>query len=151
MRKLNDENLNALRERMIAITYENEFNNYMGIEVVELNENYGKMRVPFSSRITNPYGTIHGGVLAALADTTAGTTACMNGEFVTTVSSTLNYLLPAADTRYVYCEAMKLKTGRHILVYDVRITDDKGNLLDSGECSFFVTGRKVLQTEAPEE
>ncbi|MCR5501838.1 MAG: PaaI family thioesterase [Lachnospiraceae bacterium] len=145
MRKLNDETLNALREMMIEITYRNEFNSYMGIEVVELNENYGKMKVPFSSRITNPYGTIHGGVLSALADTTAGTTACMNGHFVTTVSSSLNYLLPAANTEYIYCEAMKLKTGKHILVYDVRITDDHGSLLDSGEYSFFASGKKVLE------
>ena len=150
MRKLNDENQNALRERMITIISRNDFSRYMGIEILELNENYGKMRVPFSSRITNPYGTIHGGILSALADTTAGSAACMNGEFVTTISSTLNYLLPAVDTQYVYCEAMKLKTGRHILIYDVRITDDKGSLLDSGECSYFVTGQKVLQTEVPE-
>jgi acyl-CoA thioesterase len=39
---------------------------------------------------------------------------------------------------------MKLKTGKHILVFDIRVTDDNGNLLDSGEFSFFASKVPVL-------
>ncbi len=39
---------------------------------------------------------------------------------------------------------MKLKTGKHILVFDIRVTDDEGNLLDSGEFSFFASKVPVL-------
>jgi acyl-CoA thioesterase len=41
---------------------------------------------------------------------------------------------------------MKLKTGKHILVFDIRITDDEGNLLDSGEFSFFASKVPVLES-----
>ncbi|MBO7334556.1 MAG: PaaI family thioesterase [Lachnospiraceae bacterium] len=145
MRALNDERLNALREKMLKITYENKFNNYMGITVLELNENYCKTRIKYGDNVVNPYGTFHGGILSAFADTTAGTAACMCGYFVTTITCNLNYLLPAANTEYIYCEAMKLKSGKHIAFFDIRITDDKGAVLDSGEYTFFIGKNKVLE------
>ena len=137
MRKLEDEELNKLREKLIDMTYENKFNSFIGMEWVELNQNYGKSRIKFGTNVLNPYGIPHGGVLLALADATAGTCACMGGYYVTTVSQNLNFLLAAKDTEYIYCECMKLKTGKNISVFDIRITDDVGNLLDSGEFSFF--------------
>ena len=75
----------------------------------------------------------------------AGATGSMNGYYVTTVSANLNFLLPAVNTEYIYCECMKLKTGKHILVFDIRVTDDAGNLLDSGEFSFYASKVPVLE------
>lgn len=137
MRKLENEELHKLREKLIDMTYENKFNTYIGMEWVELNVNYGKSRIKYGPNVLNPYGIFHGGVLLALADATAGTCACMGGYYVTTVSQNLNFLLEAKNTEFIYCECMKLKTGKNISVFDIRITDDKGNLLDSGEFSFF--------------
>lgn len=144
MRKLDDEELSALRDKLIEITYENKFNSFIGMEWVELNENYGKSRIQFNENVLNPYKILHGGVLLALADATAGTCACMSGFYVTTVSQNMNFLLEAKNTDYIYCECLKLKTGKNISVFDIRITDDRGNLLDSGEFSFFNSKIAIL-------
>lgn len=145
MRKIDDEKIAAIRHKLIAETIENEYNRYIGIEVLELNPNYSKSRMKNREAVHNTYGTIHGGALLSLADAMAGVTASMGGYYVTTVSSNLNFLLPATNTEYVYCECLKLKTGKHISVFDIRITDDNGNLLDSGEYSFFTGRTKVLE------
>ena len=68
----------------------------------------------------------------------------MNGYFVTTVSGNMNFLLPAQNTEYVYCEVKKLRLGRHLAVFDVKIKNDDNQVLDSGEFTFFVTEKKVL-------
>ncbi|MCR5107162.1 MAG: PaaI family thioesterase [Lachnospiraceae bacterium] len=143
MRKADSEETERLRDYLIDLSNGIAINRFLGIEFLELNKNYCKTRIKYSDNLTNPYNTVHGGVLAVLADATAGVAACMCGRYTTTVSANLNYLLPAADTENIYCEAMKLKSGKHIFVFDVRITDDKGNILDSGEFSFFVTGKKI--------
>ncbi len=145
MRKIDNEKLTAIREKLIEITLGNKYNQYLGLEIIELNQNYMKSRIKFREDVLNPYGSIHGGALLSLADASAGTIASMCGYFVTTVSSNLNFLLPAKDTEYIYCECLKLKTGRHISVFDIRITDDKGNLLDSGEFSFFASKNPVIE------
>lgn len=145
MRKADSELENRIREHLIKMTYENEFNKYIGVELLELNPNYGKGRMKFRKEVLNPYGNFHGGALLSFADIMAGTTACMSGYYVQTVSSNLNFLLAARDTEYIYCECLKLKTGRNICVYDIRITDDEGNLLDSGEYCFFKSKQKVVE------
>ncbi|MCR5670571.1 MAG: PaaI family thioesterase [Butyrivibrio sp.] len=144
MRPTRTEKENAIREKMIAELYANEVNKFVGFEILELSPTYSKSRVKCDSRLMNSYGSIHGGVLLAFVDAMAGATGSMNGHYVTTVSANLNFLLPAVNTEYIYCECMKLKTGKHILVFDIRVTDDNGNLLDSGEFSFFASKVPVL-------
>ena len=145
MRPTKTEKENAIREKLIKELYENQYNQFIGFEILELSSTYSKSRIKFSERLLNNYGSIHGGALLSLVDVMAGATASMSGHYVTTVSANLNFLLPAVNTEYIYCECMKLKTGKHILVFDIRVTDDKGNLLDSGEFSYFSSKVSVLE------
>lgn len=125
-----------------AVT-ENKYVQFLGIEFLELLKGYGKARMRYKEELANPYGMLHGGCLYSMADIVAGTAACAYGYYVTTVSGTLNFLLPADKTEYVYCEARQLRQGKRLAVYEVKITDDEGKLLDSGEFTFFVTGQSV--------
>ncbi|MCR4991177.1 MAG: PaaI family thioesterase [Lachnospiraceae bacterium] len=145
MRNARTKKEEAIREKLIPELYANKLNDFIGFEILELSSTYSKTRVKYKEQIVNPYGSIHGGALLTLADAMAGATACMSGYYVTTVSANLNFLLPAVNTEYIYCECMKLKTGKHILVFDIRITDDSGNILDSGEFSFFSSKVPVLE------
>lgn len=133
----------GLEQSIHKIVTENGYVQFLGIEFQELREGYSKARMKYKKELANPYGMLHGGSLYSMADIVAGTAACMCGYYVTTVSGTLNFLLPADDTKYVYCEAVQLRQGRHLAVYDVKITDDEQHLLDSGEFTFFVTEYKV--------
>ncbi len=145
MRKARSEKENAMREKMIAELYANQYNSFIGFEILELSATYSKARIKCDDRLNNTYGSIHGGALLSFVDAMAGATGSMSGYYVTTVSANLNFLLPAVNTEYIYCECMKLKTGKHILVFDIRVTDDEGNLLDSGEFSFFASKAAVLE------
>ena len=145
MRKARTEKENAIREKMIAELYSNQYNQFIGFEILELSATYSKSRVKCDERLHNTYGSIHGGALLSFVDAMAGATGSMSGYYVTTVSANLNFLLPAVNTEYIYCECMKLKTGKHILVFDIRVTDVAGNLLDSGEFSFYASKVPVLE------
>ena len=145
MRKARTEKENLIREKMIAELYSNKYNQFIGFEILELSATYSKSRVKCDERLHNTYGSIHGGALLSFVDAMAGATGSMSGYYVTTVSANLNFLLPAVNTEYIYCECMKLKTGKHILVFDIRVTDDAGNLLDSGEFSFYASKVPVLE------
>ena len=131
----------VLRKRIA----ENEYIRYLNIEVLELREGYARGRMPYRKELTNPYGFIHGGCLYSLADIVAGNAACMNGRFVSTVSGSMNYLEPAVEMDYIYCEARQLRSGRHLAVFEVRLQDEFGKLLDSGEFTFFLSEKKVLE------
>ena len=133
-----------IRDVLIKEITDNLLHKFIDLEVITLEEEHSVIRIKCSERTNNPYGFAHGGVLLTLADAAAGTTACMCGKYVTTVNANLNFLLPAKDTEYIYCESRMLRRGTHLAVYEVKIKDDRARLLDSGEFTFFITSNKVL-------
>lgn len=143
-----EENILCQREQIMRkVIEENFYMQFFGVELLKLQEGYSLARMKNRKELQNPYGMLHGGSLYSLADIVAGTAACMGGCYVTTVSGIMNFLLPADQTEYIYCEAKQLRMGRHLAVFEVKLKDDKEKVLDSGEFTFFITEHKVLQKE----
>lgn len=134
-----------LENKMRQVVAENPYMQFLGVELMEIREDYGLARMKYNEKLANPYGMFHGGSLYSLADIVAGTVGCMCGYYVTTVSGNMNFLLPTQNTEYVYCEVARLRLGKHLAVFDIRIKNDDGQVLDSGEFTFFVTEQKVLE------
>ena len=133
-----------LEQAMRKIIDTNSYMRYLGVEMLKLTEGYGLGRMRYKEELLNPYGMLHGGSLYSLADIIAGAVACMGGHFVTTVSGNMNFLLPADHTEFVDCEAIQLRQGKHLAVFDVKIKDDENRVLDSGEFTFFLTEHEVI-------
>lgn len=133
-----------LEQIMRQTIADNMYMQFLGIELLVLEEGYAKGRMKYNKNICNPYDMVHGGGLYSFADTIAGTAACMAGRYVTTVSGTMNFLIPAENTEYVYCEARALRQGNHMAVFEVRITNDEDTLIDSGEFTFYMMDKLVL-------
>lgn len=132
-----------IRQTMEKVINENEYMQMLKIELLELKEGYAKARMSYQDMVLNPYGMIHGGALYSLADITAGTAACTNGHYVTTVSGSMNFMRPAVHTKYVYCTATEIRCGSHLLVYDIKIQDDNDVILQNGSYTFFNTEQPV--------
>ncbi len=114
-----------------------EFIKYLEIEILELDEDHAKGRMPFAERYCNPFGTMHGGCLYSLADTVTGVLANSVGGDVNTIEGNLSFLEAAHNTEYVYCYAHLKRCGTHIINVNVDITNDSGKLLDCGNFTFF--------------
>ncbi len=124
-------------KRAGRILAKSEFIKYLEIEILELDSEHARGRMPFAERYCNPFGTMHGGCLYSLADTVTGTLANHVGGDVNTVEGSLSFLEAARNTEYVYCDAKLKRCGAHIVNVDVDITDDAGKLLDCGNYNFF--------------
>lgn len=117
----------------------NNFISHLGLELLELSPQRAVGRVLLHEKLLNPYGTMHGGCLYALADTVGGTLANMNGKLVTTTNGNMSYLAPATSTEYVYCEASLIRCGQHLVTVDIQIKGDEGQLFDIATFTFFRT------------
>ena len=94
--------------------------------------------------VLNIWGTVHGGALSALADTAAGAgVAAATGCGCVTVSSTMNFLRPAAGSKIV-CTARPEKLGGHICVMRAELADERGETVATGVFTFCVTGELNL-------
>jgi uncharacterized protein (TIGR00369 family) len=84
------------------------------------------------------HDVVHGGVLAALADTAAAVaayTSVPEGTEIVTIEMKINYLLPVPKGR-IRAEAEVLRVGRNFVVTECDIRNDKRALVAKALLTF---------------
>lgn len=102
---------------------------YIGIELTEVTAGRAKGQIMIEKHHVNPIGSVHGGIIFALADTVGGVAAWTHGHVVTTANGTVHFLNAARNVKKITAEAVELKAGKKLLVYDVYVRDEQDRLL----------------------
>lgn len=119
------EQLNALNKGTMA--------EHIGIEYVELTEEYLKARMPVDHRTWQPLKMLNGGASLALAETVGSMAANLTinrDEYVALGLDINANHLKAAMTGYVYGIARPYHVGKSTQVWEIRIEDEEGNLVN---------------------
>jgi uncharacterized protein (TIGR00369 family) len=119
---------------------ENKTANQFGFALILAEHGKVALRMRVNANHLQVHGVVHGGVLAALADTAGGLAtymACPPGTRVATIEMKINYL-EAVEGGSVTAEAIVVRIGRHVAVVDCDITDDKRRLVGKALMTFFV-------------
>ncbi len=106
----------------------------------ELAPDHAVIRLPYREEITNGSGTVHGGVLATLADTAVAFALAtnFNGKMgFATADLTIHYLRRARGD--VRARARILKKGRRVNVGEVSMTDPEGREVARALTTFLLT------------
>ena len=115
-----------------AIPYEQTFDGLYGLEVSELGEERVVARVPVRDAVRQPFGLVHGGLFAAMAESTAsmGTASAVwdEGKAAMGLANHTSFLRPIVSSAYVQATAVRRHRGRSTWLWDVDITDDEGRL-----------------------
>ena len=114
-----------------------QFSYENGIVVTHIGPGLARGELHAGPNSVNPHGMIHGGAMAALADTVAGCCACSGGGSCVTVSSSMEFLRPARGD--LFCEAAPKKLGRQLSVVRVTITNREGKAVAAGTFTFFMS------------
>jgi len=110
---------------------EETFDGLYGLELVEMTEELIRVRVPVRNAIKQPFGLVHGGVFASIAEATAsmGTFAAVSdqGKVASGMSNNTSFLRPITEGT-VHATARPRHRGRTTWLWDVEIEDDAGRL-----------------------
>ncbi len=128
-----EETRHALLEMVNAA---GQFSYESGIEVTRIAPGLAQGVLRAGPNSLNPHGMIHGGAMAALADTVGGCCACSTGKSCVTSSSTMEFLRPAQGD--LFCEATPKKLGSRLSVIQIVITDAAGRAVATGTFTFFM-------------
>lgn len=112
----------------------------MGFTVVHASHGHVRLRMKVNDRHLQAHGVVHGGVLAALADTSGGLATYMAyplGTRVATVEMKINYL-EGVERGVLTSDARAVRIGRHLAVVDCDVTDDSRRLVAKALMTFFV-------------
>lgn len=118
---------------------------HLGFEVVEVGDDFLKLRMPVDHRTRQPFGRLHGGASAALAETAGSMAAglCVDPEvsLVVGLEINANHVRPAYDG-WVYATARPESIGRTMHVWSVRIEDGAGRLVSIARHTVMVIARE---------
>ena len=107
------------------------FDALYGLEVLEVTEDLVRAQVAVRDELRQPFGLVHGGVLASIAETLASlgtlTVVVPEGNAAMGSSNSTSFLRPIADGT-IHARALRRHRGRTTWVWDVEITDDAGRL-----------------------
>lgn len=111
----------------------------LGMKIEEVQNGFARLSINVEKKHTQFYGTVHGGVLATLADSAAAWTILgkenVEGNPVT-VEMKINYLKPVCSGRLV-AEARSVHEGSRIFVSDVEVKNE-GDLVAKSLVTYYV-------------
>jgi uncharacterized protein (TIGR00369 family) len=124
-----------------VVASERTLDGTLGFELLESSEERARGRVAVSDRVRQPFGIVHGGVYAALAEsiTSIATYHAVADEGMIAVGSSnhTSFLRPVTAGT-VHAEARRRHRGRTTWIWEVDITDDEGRLCAMSRVSLAV-------------
>jgi uncharacterized protein (TIGR00369 family) len=103
----------------------------LGFELTEAGAEEARGRFAVEDRVRQPYGIVHGGAYAAMAETLASAATYLavkdDGQLAMGQSNITNFLRPVSEGT-VHAHGRRLHRGRTSWVWDVDFTDDDGRL-----------------------
>lgn len=117
------------------------FDSLYGLEVLEQSPDLMRGRVAVTDKVKQPFGLVHGGVLASIGEALAsiGTTLAVidAGQVGVGMSNHTTFLRPILGGT-VNAEGRPRHRGRTTWIWDVDITDDSGALCAVGRVTIAV-------------
>lgn len=105
---------------------------FLGIEWVELGDNFLKARMPVDHRTKQPYGLLHGGASCVLAETIGSVTSAMvidPAQFQCVGLEINANHVHSATSGYVTGIATPLHLGKATHVWDIKIYNEEEKLV----------------------
>ena len=123
----------------------NTITEVLGIEITDFGRDYFCGKMPVDHRTVQPYGLLHGGASAVLAETlgsiAGGMQVNLETQSVVGVEINCNHLRSARDG-WVYGKATPVKIGRKIHVWNIEIKNEDDKLIAVSRLTLAVIDKK---------
>lgn len=112
----------------------------LGIEVIKVTPEEVVVQVPVGPRVHQPYGILHGGVSALIAESAAsigGAVTVGPGQIVVGTELNCSHLRSIREG-VLTATARPIRTGRTVHVWGIELTDEQGRMICIARCSLAV-------------
>ncbi len=115
------------------------------IEYVDVGENSLTARMPVSPKVYQPDGVLHGGASVALAESVGSAASYIFFDakevFVRGIEISANHVKSVRDG-FVYAKATIIHKGRTTQLWEIKITNEEGNLVSNCKLTTIALPRK---------
>ncbi|MEO0468108.1 MAG: hotdog fold thioesterase [Bacteroidota bacterium] len=98
---------------------------WMGVEVLEIQEGYCKIRMQVKRDMLNGFGILHGGIAYAFADSAFAFASNSYGRLSVSINGSMHFAKSAKEDDWLIAEAKPLHIGYRTAEFDVDIYDQE--------------------------
>lgn len=124
----------------------NTMADFLGMEFTEIGPDYLRMIMPVNGRTKQPYGLLHGGASAALAETVGSVASSLiidhKKQIAVGLDINANHIKGVTEG-YVHAIARPLHIGSTTHVWDIRICDDDNKLVCISRLTVAIRDKKA--------
>lgn len=122
----------------------NTLSDFLGIEFIEIGDDYLRCSMPITSRVHQPIGIMHGGASCVLAETVGSTAAncCVDIEKFYCVGLDINTNhIKSIKEGTVFATTKPYHIGSRTQVWGIEIHDEQGRLISINRLTMAVLSR----------
>jgi 1,4-dihydroxy-2-naphthoyl-CoA hydrolase len=119
----------------------------LNIEYIDAGEDFLKAKMPVNSRVHQPMGLLHGGASVALAESVGSAASHLfinpKEQEIRGIEIAANHLKSIKEG-YVFATAKIIHKGKSVHLWEIKITDEGGNLISVCKLSNMILTRKTV-------
>ena len=120
----------------------------LDIEFIDVGEDFVTGKMPVTSKVYQPYGILHGGATAALAETVGSCASALfvdnKSHMVKGIELTINHIKSKREGN-VYATAKPIHKGKTTHLWEIRIVDESGNLISICKLTNIILEKKRIK------
>jgi acyl-CoA thioesterase len=105
------------------------FTEWLGLKVDAVGSGYCKLHYTVKKEMLNGFGSIHGGILFAAADSAFAFACNSHGTIAVALEVSISYTRPAILGDELIVEAKEIYLGNKTGLYDIQTSNSKGELV----------------------
>lgn len=105
------------------------FSQWLGIELIEINEGFSKIKMTVRKEMINGFGIVHGGIAFSLADSAFAFACNSRNNLSVALDTSINFIKPVHVDDVLIAEAKELHNGKSTGLYHINIYNQKDHLI----------------------
>ena len=120
-----------------------KFSEWLGLQIDEVGTGYCRLHYAVRADMLNGFSSIHGGVLFSAADSAFAFACNSHGRITVALDVSVSFTKPAREGELLTVEAKEVNLGHKIGIYDIRTTNEKGELVSLFKGTAYRTSKEV--------
>jgi acyl-CoA thioesterase len=120
------------------------FSQWLGIEVLDIQEGYSKIKMTVRKEMINGFGIVHGGIAFSLSDS-AFAFACNNrNNLSVALDTSINFTKPVHVGDELTAEAKEIHNGKSTGLYHITVSNQKDHVVALFKGTCFRTNKTLV-------
>ena len=131
------------KEVLAIMTNRDQFTKWLGLEIETIETGYCKLHYIVRKDMLNGFENIHGGILFSASDSAFAFACNSHGIMTVALDVSISFTRPVKEGEILNVEAREVHLGNKTGVYDIRTTNEQGEIVALFKGTAYRTGKEI--------